>query len=298
LSTYGSEEGSDLRPGEQSGGRFRPYISAMGRLKLSLALTAILAMTATVNAHDFWIEPSTFHPAPGSILALRLRVGQDYIGDPLPRNNALIERFVAVRSAAAGEVIGRDGGDPAGLLRIDEPGLYVIGYRSRPSFVELQPDKLEQYINEEGLEHIRAIRARRGESGKPWREIFSRCAKSMIWTGSGPANGSSQPIHLRLEILPEKNPYALARGDRMPIQLLFEGRPLEGALITALNADDPASRVRVRTDRKGRAVLPLAIEGDWLIKAVHVIPAPPGAAAEWESLWASLTFELGGAHGH
>jgi hypothetical protein len=28
------------------------------------------------------------------------------------------------------------------------------------------------------------------------------------------------------------------------------------------------------------------------VKAVHVVPAPAGATAQWESFWASLTFEL------
>jgi hypothetical protein len=31
----------------------------------------------------------------------------------------------------------------------------------------------------------------------------------------------------------------------------------------------------------------------WLIKAVHMIPAPAGTNAEWQSYWASLTFEPG-----
>ncbi len=267
----------------------------MAHLRLGIAVAAIFAMNASVAAHDFWIEPSTFHPAPGAILALRLRVGKDYLGDPLPRNNALIERFVALRSGDAREVIGREGGDPAGLLRIDQPGLYVIGYRSKSTFVELQPDRLEQYIAEEGLERIHTIRAARGDNAKPWQEIFSRCAKSMVWTGSGPSSNATRPINLRLEIVPEKNPYALNGGERLPIQLLFESRPLPGALITAIAADDPAARVRIRTDRKGHALVPLAREGEWLIKAVHVVPAPAGAAAEWESLWASLTFQLGGS---
>jgi hypothetical protein len=35
----------------------------------------------------------------------------------------------------------------------------------------------------------------------------------------------------------------------------------------------------------------------WLIKAVHMIPAPAGSKAEWASFWASLTFELRNARG-
>jgi len=30
----------------------------------------------------------------------------------------------------------------------------------------------------------------------------------------------------------------------------------------------------------------------WLLSAVHMIDAPPGSGARWESLWSSLTFEL------
>jgi hypothetical protein len=30
----------------------------------------------------------------------------------------------------------------------------------------------------------------------------------------------------------------------------------------------------------------------WLIKAVHMVPAPDQTKADWASIWASLTFEL------
>jgi hypothetical protein len=30
----------------------------------------------------------------------------------------------------------------------------------------------------------------------------------------------------------------------------------------------------------------------WLIKAVHMVPAPAGARADWASFWASLTFDM------
>jgi hypothetical protein len=32
--------------------------------------------------------------------------------------------------------------------------------------------------------------------------------------------------------------------------------------------------------------------GMWLVKAVHMVPAPAGANADWASFWASLTFEM------
>ena len=39
-------------------------------------------------------------------------------------------------------------------------------------------------------------------------------------------------------------------------------------------------------------LVPLADPGEWLIKAVHMVDCPEGSGAEWQSYWASLTFEL------
>ena len=47
-----------------------------------------------------------------------------------------------------------------------------------------------------------------------------------------------------------------------------------------------------RSDTDGRVRLPLQRAGRWLVKAVHMVPAPAGANAEWASYWASLTFGL------
>jgi len=45
------------------------------------------------------------------------------------------------------------------------------------------------------------------------------------------------------------------------------------------------------SDSQGRVTLRLPRGGVWLATAVHLLPAPD-RGAEWESLWASLSFEL------
>ena len=67
------------------------------------------------------------------IVGVRLRVGQDLLGDPVPRDPALINQFVVEDAAGRKPLVGRDGADPAGFLRVAAPGLLVIGYRSNPS---------------------------------------------------------------------------------------------------------------------------------------------------------------------
>jgi len=258
----------------------------------AVLLLGILASPALL-AHNFWIEPTTFTPAPGQRVAVRLRVGQELQGDPVPRDPSLMKRFVAVGPGGAEvPVPGVPNTEPAGFLALPSPGLSTIVYESGRSAVELEAAKFETYLKEEGLEAISARRARQGKSAAPAREVFSRSAKALLAVGNGAGPGFDRVLGLRLELVAEKNPYALAGGGDLPVRLLYEGKPLAGTLIMALQRGRPGAVSAVRSDSRGRAILKLDRPGLWLIKAVHMIPAPADANADWESFWASLTFAL------
>ena len=261
---------------------------------LNRILTVLLSMIP-LFAHDMWIEPATFSPQAGQIVSVRLRVGQDLMGDPLPRSTQLIKQFVVDDGTVRNPLVGREGSDPAGYWRVQSPGLQVIGYHSNPSSVELSAQKFNQYLKEEGLDAVAALRARRNETGAPVREMFSRCAKSLVLSGVSSASQKDHVLGFPLELVAERNPYGMRPGDELPVRLIYENRPLSGALVIAMNRLNPSEKIPVRTDGNGRARLRLPAGGLWLIKAVHMIPAPAGAPADWASYWASLTFEIGDA---
>lgn len=256
------------------------------------AAALVLLFTGTLGAHDMWIEPTSFNADIGALLGLRLRVGQDFLGDPLVRDPALIDKFVVAGPTGIRRVVGRDGGDPAGLLRPTEEGLLVAGYQSNPSQVVLPAAKFRQYLVDEGLDGIAALRASRGQSDAEARELFTRCARTLVLLGRPDAAQRDQPLHFILELVAEGNPYAMRAGQRVPFRLTYNGAPLPHALVVAINQREPQARISARSDADGRVRLALDKPGAWLIKAVHMTPAPAGSDSEWASYWASLTFDL------
>ena len=70
-----------------------------------------------------------------------------------------------------------------------------------------------------------------------------------------------------------------------------DGKPARNMLVSAVHRDDPNAHVSTRTDAEGRATLALPKNGVWLIKSVYVSEAPKDSGVDWESLWASITFE-------
>ena len=257
-----------------------------------IVLTALILGAVPLAAHDMWIEPATFAPDVGQVVSVRLRVGQDLLGDPLLLDPSLVNQFVVSDGDGVRPVVRRDGRDPAGLVRLTAPGVHVIGYRSNPSTIEIAADTFNQYLKEEGLDAVSAQRARRNETRAPAREIFSRCAKSLVVSGATPDAQGDRPLGFTLELVAERNPYGLRADQDLPVRLTYEGRPLAGALVVAINRLNPAEKLAARTDTDGRVRLRLRRHGMWLIKAVHMVPAPPDTHAEWASFWASLTFEM------
>jgi len=271
------------------------YTSMIRRL---LTAAILVALSTGLSAHDFWIEPSTFAPRTDEAVRVFLRIGERFTGEPMPRNSAAIERFVAVGPLGEQPVFGRDGLDPAGLLRLDAAGLWHIGYRSKPSPVLLPAEKFEQYLREEGLEYVSDARAARGQSQMAGRERFSRSVKSLLRAGTG-ANGAGfdRALGLTLEFVLDADP-TLTTATRIPMRLLLDGRPLAQSLVVAFRKDAGAAgagveRMRTRTDAQGR--VQLSVEpGQWLVKAVYMKGADAASGADWESVWTALTFEVPG----
>jgi hypothetical protein len=257
-------------------------------LKPIAMIVGVVLTAGELCAHDFWIEPSTFRPAPGATVAIGLRMGQNFIGDPVPRFSGSIDRFVVRQGGSEQPVVGLEGIDPAGWVRADGQGTAVIAYRSVGSFVELPAPQFEEYLRQEGLERIIAERARHGDGAKPGREHFYRYAKALL-TAETTSRVVTQPIGLAYEIIPGDDP--TLRADSFRGRILYEGKPLPEALVVAMLRADPAVRLAVRSDAQGAFTLALPRAGVWLIKSVHMVRASIFSRADWDSLWASLTFQ-------
>ena len=61
----------------------------------------------------------------------------------------------------------------------------------------------------------------------------------------------------KMEIVPLKNPLTLKAGDKLPLLVLYEGKPLAGATVTAEGIGKDA----LKTDANGRAEVAITKEG-------------------------------------
>lgn len=259
-------------------------------ITLFSALVAMLG-AAAANAHEFWVEPAAFKLARGGPVGIRLCVGDGFEGWSLARNAARVEAFVAAGPAGLQPVVGLDGADPAGIVRLTAPGGYVIAYRSNRAYTELPAVEFDRYLQDKGLERIIALRERRQAGPRGVREAYSRYAKALVRMGAGVDAVIDRPMGLRLELLAEPGLINSQPGNSRTFQLLYESKPLAGVQIAAGRPGTADADQIARTGTDGRVSFRLRAAGQWRIAAVHMIEPSRGIAADWESLWASLTFE-------
>ena len=255
-------------------------------------LLAVLCMLAArpALAHEFWIEPEQFRPAPGDKVPVRLFVGQIFKGESMPWLTESFERFTYTDARGSDNFRSILGDDPAGTFTVRAPGrIWLVNRSALFSVTYEKPGEFEAFLAKEGLEHL-VPPAKRAE--RPIREFYSRCAKSLLVAGRAePGTPPDRAFGLPIELIAETDPYAARPAPDFTVRLLLHGKPLAGALVIAYSKGEPERRIEARTDAAGRARLKLERRGAWLLNAVHLFPARRGSGGQWETLWASLTFE-------
>ena len=115
--------------------------------------------------------------------------------------------------------------------------------------------------------------------------------KALLRVGEG-GGDPCRPMGLPLEIVPQRNPFAVKPGEALAVRVLFQGKPLaEANLGWQHPGDGEMARGTVRTNALGEALVPVAAAGLMTIRLTHMT-RPKTAEYEWESFWTTLTFRI------
>jgi uncharacterized GH25 family protein len=253
----------------------------------------LVCVSAPAIAHDFWIEVDRPVVAEKTaVLQARFKIGS---ADKPEDWNARRERIVALRSVGPDGVRDQQAeivpGEPgSATIRLSGEGSHVVMLESTPSEIELTAAEFNDYLEHEGLSTIRDWRAKNGQNDKPGRELYARRAKAIVQLGGKPTDTVSTPLGLGLEIVPERNPLALKAGEKLPVRLYFRGAPLTGAKLVCEAINPAGLSLSVTSDVDGRALFAIPRHGQWKIATVWSAPISGNPRADFDTLFASLTF--------
>ena len=266
--------------------------------RFRLAFAALtLALPAAGAAHTFWLQPTLHTVAPGEAVTVDFKVGdageesdwalhwERVASLRLYGPDGVTDQLAAIQPATP---------QAPGLARLSAPmreGSYVLGFESTPSYSSLAAPEFNDYVKHEGLTAVAAHRQATGTTGAPGTELYARRAKALVQVGKVQTANVTRPIGQLLEIVPLANPFALKEGDQLPVQVLWRGQPLEGATLTVERPyAEGSKREVIKTDAAGRAKFSLQYGSRYLVYTVWSVPGPNDRRAEFQTIFASLTF--------
>ena len=272
----------------------------MRKWYLGLALAAGALASAPLAAHDFWLQPLRFWTAPGAPVPMTFLVGH---GAARQRSSIGADRFSVFRAVGPQGVIDHKSeltlGQAADVAPgFAQPGTYVVAFSTSNVASDLPALRFNDYAAAEGLTQVLQQRAASNKSAKPGRELYSRRGKALIQVGAlgrQPQPYVTAPIGLGLEIVPLLNPYALGGSRTLPVRVMYQGRPLAGALVKLNNLAADAEPVEKHlTDSTGLATFAARRTGDWQLNVVWSQPMPRNPQAEFLTTFSSLSFGFSG----
>lgn len=262
-------------------------------MKKIVLLIAFCLGLSLAFGHEFWLEPSQFFARVGDQIRVQVLVGENFTGE---RSEGKKNRIIHYRHETVNgstdlipALQGDTYGDVTVLLRSE--GTHVLSFANTPKFLAMKADSFLLYLEEDGLDNVITTRQHREETAKPSRELYQRCVKALVQVGSKTDSSYAKNTGMTLEIIPVQNPYTQRPGQTAEFQLLFDNKPLAGALVRYWNRDtqNHVSEEKQRSDAQGRARFKLKA-GSNMISLVRMIPNADTTEADWHSYWGSLTF--------
>lgn len=279
----------------------------MTRGTIRSLLSAIAAMAAgfgssQTGAHDFWLQPETFWAQIDEPVPIRLLVGDPSSQQRSQIQSRRITRFESI--APNGErtdqygMLKLHGPQHDGALHWQHPGTHVLIMETdNRAESHLPAASFNAYLADEGLTPALQHRQLNGQTGAQGSERYSRRAKTLVQVGAMIDSVSfAKPAGLSLELVPEANPYAKPRSDRLPLQVIYEGKPLAGALVKLVEVDHNLTVAdRFRSDADGRGGFTMPSEGEWIVSVTWTKALPESEDVDFETEFSTLSFGFTGA---
>ena len=263
------------------------------RVRLLIALT----LAGSASAHDFWLQPRGWQAALREPMPFIVEVGHGPFREQwgVDAGHLLaLQDLDASGHATDLRALFKPGGKVPHLTRaFAQPGLHVVSLVSTDAMSDLPSIRFNDYLKVEGLTPAIDARVRAGTTNANGRELYSRRAKALVQVGAATAKDdtlATRPLGLTLEIVPLRNPYSLGADHVLPVQILYHGRPLSGALVklTNLEFDDKPLRI-AKSDTAGRASFVVPQVGSWLVNVIWTQPIS-APRADFHTVFSSLTF--------
>lgn len=240
----------------------------MGRLILIVVLIVFAA--APCISQELWLRPEKYFYEPGEKAEIQIQSGQNFIGEPVALEKdsvALLELWNRLGSTDI--QAGYNVNEKASLgVQIPQQGYHFVFMRADRTY-SLNGDAFGEYVKQYGLdEQVGEIMTMHEQEVQL---NLTHHIQLSLRSGRQGGNGWNKPLSLPIEIIPDKNPQVLRRGDRIQFKVLENGEPAFGVRVKIWNRWDNRTTIQnIYTEKDGMISTTISNPGDWMVTVVKL----------------------------
>lgn len=254
----------------------------------------VFLIGSAFSDHEFWLEVQKFHVAPGEQIKVNFKVGENFIGEGWNLKKDRLQRLEHHRSGTVNDITEHvvEGAEGHATMAVAEAGTHMLVMQSNDSFIEMEADEFNEYLQHDGLDETYAQREKNNELTKKGKERYARYTKLLFQVGGKVDDTYKKVAGLPMEIIPQQNPYALNVGDPVSFKIVFKGKPLFGAKVRVWNRYQNRTTVQnIYTQQDGVIETHISNPGAWMVSVVKMTPSQD-PKVDWESYWGTLVFGI------
>ncbi len=253
-------------------------------------------------SHDFWLIPNAFHVARNADIVVLGRTSSTF---PTTLSAVTPDRIASARliGANSSEDILKLDVEGNSLRLAHRPqltGQALVTARVHPRSIPESPESFRRYLTLEGAPE--ALERYEREGLLPTDSIvrrYAKYAKTLIEIGGRGPRAFDRVADHPLEFVPLTDPAAVRAGGAVRFRLTLFGEPLPGArghasVADSMDAETAHDDATFEAGTNGEFTVAITSGGIWNVRALYILPAPAGSAADWDVHWATFVWRTEG----
>lgn len=254
--------------------------------RLILMVVPILFAAATSMSQELWLRPDKYFYEPGERAEIQFQSGENFMGEPvtLEKDQVTVLELWNRLGSTDIQTSYNVNEDASFGVQIPQQGYHFIILKTDRSY-SLNRQTFEEYVKQYGLEE-QVDELVSESAGEVLLNLTHRVQLSLR-SGKQGGNGWNKSLSLPIEIIPDKNPQVLRRGDRIHFQVLEKGEPAFGVRVKIWNRWDNRTTIQnIYTEKDGMISTTISNPGDWMVTVVklHEDATPDAYAGDSFSL--------------
>jgi uncharacterized GH25 family protein len=239
------------------------------RLLLLIVLSVLLN---DLFSQDIWLRPGKYFYEPGDTAIVQFATGEDFIARPwlpAPAEIEFLEHLNKLGTSNIKDSVKANERTPLKIGPLQEGYQFVV-FKTKRS-LNVTADQFNNFLKQYGSDEIYTERKKNNRLNEGASISAENVIQLAFRVGKNEGQGWNEIQGLPVEVIPDKNPQTLKRGDRIYFTVYENGKPAFGVRVRIWNRWDKRTTIQnIYTEKDGTVSTTISNPGDWMVTVMKL----------------------------